>query len=131
MKLKMGTTIETKDLYLYGLVIIFMASKLEDIRPIILDELYNDFCEVLDVRGLLDIEMDNDHLSELVETYWDHFYEDLEESERDNLNIESQKLGVNERFDIYRWARWKFRTIGFECTNCIISRTPPSLSGGL
>jgi len=42
MKLKMGTTIETKDLYLYGLVIIFMASKLEDIRPIILDELYNE-----------------------------------------------------------------------------------------
>ena len=100
-------------------------------REYFLDELYNDFCEVLDVRGLLDIEMDNDHLSELVETYWDHFYEDLEESERDNLNIESQKLGVNERFDIYRWARWKFRTIGFECTNCIISRTPPSLSGGL
>jgi hypothetical protein len=93
-------------------------------REYFLFELYEDLCGILDDRGLLQIEMDNYYLPGLIETYWDHFYEYLKESERDILSTESQKLSDSERFDIYRWARVDKRTSGFECTNCIISKTP-------
>ena len=90
-------------------------------------ELYIDFCDVLEERGLLHIEMDNDYLPGFVETYWDHFSDDLEASECDNLNLEPQKLSDNERWHNYLFARIENRIVGFECTNCIISKTHPIL----
>ena len=83
-------------------------------------ELYSDFCDVLEERGLLHIEMDNDYLPGFVETYWDQFSKDLEVSERDNLNLDPRKLSDNERWHNYLFARIENRTVGFECTNCII-----------
>ena len=87
-------------------------------------ELYSDFCEVLNERGLLEIEMEQDYLPEFVETYWDHFSEDLVESEGEQLEFEPQELDGDERWYIYLETFIENRTVGFECTNCIISRTP-------
>ena len=87
-------------------------------------ELYSDFCEVLKERGLLEIEMEQDYLPEFVETYWDHFLEDLEESEGEQPEFEPQELDGDERWYIYLETFIENRTVGFECTNCIIAKTP-------
>ena len=87
-------------------------------------EIYNDFCEVLDERGLLHIEMEENLLPEFVEKYWDCFLQDLCEIEGDNPDLESREFDGDERWYLYLDAKLDHRINGFECTNCIIAKTP-------
>lgn len=87
-------------------------------------EIYNDFSEVLDERGLLHIEMEENLFPEFVEKYWDCFLQDLCEIEGDNPDLESREFDGDERWWLYLDARLDKKTIGFECLSCIISKTP-------
>jgi hypothetical protein len=93
-------------------------------REYFMYEIYNDFCEVLDERGLLHLEMEQDLLPEFVEKYWDCFVQYLYEIEGDNPDHASQDFDGYERWYQYLDAKLDHRINGFECTNCIISRTP-------
>jgi hypothetical protein len=93
-------------------------------REYFLYELYSDFCDVLDERGLLHIEMEQNFLPEFVQNYWDCFSQELYEIEGNYPDLEPQEFDGDERWWLYLDARLDNKTIGFECLSCIISKTP-------
>jgi hypothetical protein len=93
-------------------------------REHFLYELFYDFCRVLDKRGLLHMEMHQNYLPEFVQKYWDCFSQEIYQIEGYNLDLESQEFDGDERWYQFLDAKLDNRINGFECTNCIISKTP-------
>jgi hypothetical protein len=93
-------------------------------REYFMYELYNDFCEVLVARGVLDLEIEGNYLPDLVESYWDALADQGQRSRTVSSASELQWPDIDRHLDFLDHRAGKSPTEDFECTDCLIARTP-------